>query len=308
VGLIRRFLPILLALALALPSTAHASGAGDEVVFGEELVVGADDVLDDDLLVIGGTVEIQSGGRVDGKVTLINGTVTIDGEVGGDVRQFGGTLDLNDGAQIAGDLISTGGKLIQSEAAEIEGEIRTGNGDDPPPDAHDGYRGIVRVIVDTYVNLFTLLAMAGLALVAGVLWPRQLAVIESSITGNPVMSGAVGLLTIGVVVPVFIIAALTLILIPVSLAGLVVLGAAAAFGWIALSLAVGRRIGEAVKRDLSPGIAAGIGALLLGLIFIGIERVPCVGWVMQAAIGLVGLGAVVMTRFGTMQETVISNQ
>jgi hypothetical protein len=247
VGLIRRFLPILLALALALalalPSTAHASGAGDEVVFGEELVVGADDVLDDDLLVIGGTVEIQSG-----------------------------------------------------------------NGDDPPPDAHDGYRGIVRVIVDTYVNLFTLLAMAGLALVAGVLWPRQLAVIESSITGNPVMSGAVGLLTIGVVVPVFIIAALTLILIPVSLAGLVVLGAAGAFGWIALSLAVGRRIGEAVKRDLSPGIAAGIGALLLGLIFIGIERVPCVGWVMQAAIGLVGLGAVVMTRFGTMQETVISNQ
>ncbi len=227
-GLIRRFLPVLiLALALALPSAAYASGVGDEV---------------------------------------------------------------------------PGDTLFWSVEAAIEGEIRIESGDDPPPDGHDGHRGIVRSIVDIYTNLFTLIAMAGLALVAGVLWPRQLSVIESSITGNPVMSGAVGLLTIGVVVPVFIVAALTLILIPVSLAGLVVLGAGGAFGWIALSLSVGRQIGEAAKRNWSPGIAAGVGALLLGLIFIGIERIPCVGWVMQAAIGLVGLGAVVTTRFGTMPD------
>jgi hypothetical protein len=246
-GLIRRILPIFLALALALvlapPSAAHAGGAGDEAAIGGELVAGMDDVPDRGLRVIGGTVETRSGSE-----------------------------------------------------------------DDPPPDAHDGHRGIFRVMVDIYAKLFTLLAMAGLALVAGVLWPRQLAVIESSITGNPVMSGAVGLLTIGVVVPVLIVAALTLILIPVSLAGLALLGAAGAFGWIALSLAVGRQIGQTVKRDWSPGIATGAGALLLGLIFIGIESVPCVGWVLQAAIGLVGLGAVVMTRFGTLPDPDLSIQ
>ncbi|HUF38980.1 MAG TPA: hypothetical protein VMN57_10685 [Anaerolineales bacterium] len=53
-------------------------------------------------------------------------------------------------------------------------------------------------------------------------------------TKNPVLAGGAGLLTVGVVVLVLVVSALTLILIPASLAGSAAL-AAVVLGWIALS-------------------------------------------------------------------------
>ena len=302
-GLINRLLPVFIAiLLLARPTPVHAAAeADDEVVFGGEYVVGEEDVLDGDLIVIGGEVDIREGGRVDGSVIMIGGTVTIDGEVDGDVRQLGGTLELEDDARIDGDIVTNGGSLIRADGSRVSGEVRTEDGDEKPQADSRGPWGIGRFILDGFWNLLMLGAMAGLSVLVGILWPGQLAVMGEGVTKNPVLAGGVGLLTVGVVVPVLVVSVLTLILIPVSLAGFATLGAAGALGWIALSYETGRRIGELAGQDWAPGLAAGVGALLVGIVFIGIERIPCVGWAMQAAIGMVGLGAVMLTRFGTRE-------
>ncbi|HUF37336.1 MAG TPA: hypothetical protein VMN57_02325 [Anaerolineales bacterium] len=299
-GLIRWILPIIvITLSLALPAAVAAKGHEDEIVAGGEFVVGEEDVLDDDLLVIGGTVEIRPGGRVAGDVTQIGGTLTIHGSVDGDIRQVGGTLVLEDGAAILGDVITNGGTLVHSEQAEVAGEVGPGGSSKPVRMSGEGPWGIGRTIGDGFWSLFKIFSMAALAVVVGMLWPRQLAVAGETIAGNPVLAGGAGLLTVGVVVPLVFIAAVTLVLIPLSLAGLAALGAAGVFGWIALSFEVGRRIGEAAGQDWAPGLAAGAGAILLGIIFTGVAQIPCVGWAVQAAVGLIGLGAVVLTRFGT---------
>jgi len=53
------------------------------------------------------------------------------------------------------------------------------------------------------------------------------------------------------------------------------------------------------KDTWHPSIAAGIGTLLLSLVtgFAGV--IPCVGWVLGFLASIIGLGAVVISRFGS---------
>jgi hypothetical protein len=245
---------------------------------------------------------VLDGGRVDGDIIIIGGAVTIEGTVAGDIRQLNGRLELSDTARIDGDVIVNGGAIVRADGAAVDGVVRTSDGEGQI--RFDGWEpgSFRRSPLNGLWDLFMLAAAAALAALASLLWPRQIEVIGRTITAAPVMAGGVGLLTIGVVVPVLVVAAFTLILIPVSLAAAAVLGAAGVLGWIALSAQTGRKIGEIAGRDWPPALAAGAGALLLGLVFAGLNRIPCLGWSMQAAIWMVGLGAVVMTRVGTQSD------
>jgi hypothetical protein len=67
---------------------------------------------------------------------------------------------------------------------------------------------------------------------------------------------------------------------------------------------VGERLLQALNaRGIAPLWAAGLGTLLITLIGMGLSVAFCLapfGWLMIFALGCVGLGAVVLTRFGTM--------
>jgi len=93
---------------------------------------------------------------------------------------------------------------------------------------------------------------------------------------------------------------ITLICSPLSLLGILVLAVAWAFGLIALGLEVGSRLGKIINQEWAPALSAGVGTLLLIIVLNGLQTVvPCVGWVFPAIAGMVGLGAVILTRFGT---------
>jgi hypothetical protein len=65
-------------------------------------------------------------------------------------------------------------------------------------------------------------------------------------------------------------------------------------------LEVGRRIAKALNIDLAPAIAAGIGTFILVFVLGGFSQaIACIGWLPQTLVGIWGLGAVLMTRFGT---------
>jgi hypothetical protein len=124
--------------------------------------------------------------------------------------------------------------------------------------------------------------------------------VTRAIAGQPILSGGVGLLTVIVAPLLFILLAITLILIPVSLLGLLLLAIAWFFGRIAIGLLVGKRLGATIKQDWPAPLAAGLGTFCLVLVIDGIGTIiPCVGWLVPAVVGLVGLGGVLLTRFAT---------
>jgi hypothetical protein len=103
-----------------------------------------------------------------------------------------------------------------------------------------------------------------------------------------------------VVIPtLLILLTITIILIPVSLLGVLVVIVAVLFGWIALGLEVGRRIADVFKVHWHDALLAGLGTLVLSLVVNGIGAVPCIGWVAPFLVGLFGLGGVIITRFGS---------
>ena len=97
--------------------------------------------------------------------------------------------------------------------------------------------------------------------------------------------------------------AITICLSPVAILAALALGAAGLFGWIGIGAVVGERLLQALNaRETAPLWAAGLGTLLITLIGTGLSIAFClapIGWLMMFVLGCLGLGAVVLTRFGT---------
>jgi hypothetical protein len=130
--------------------------------------------------------------------------------------------------------------------------------------------------------------------------PNSAERVSQTAVNQPFLSGGVGCLTAIVVPLALVILAVTLILIPVSLLGGLLLVAAWFFGRIAIGLEIGRRLGNVFGRSWPSPLAAGAGTFLLSVVVDGAGSfIPCVGWILPAIVGAVALGAVILSRFGT---------
>src|SRR5690606_1304082 len=120
--------------------TAPAAGAAE--IRGEEnVVVAADEVVDDDLYVTGGDVVVDGtvrgdllvaagtvtiNGTVEGDLMAAAQTVVIEGTVGDDARLAGQTLLLGEQARVADDLVTAGYSVETRPGAEIGGDVLLG--------------------------------------------------------------------------------------------------------------------------------------------------------------------------------------
>jgi len=149
--------------------------------------------------------------------------------------------------------------------------------------------------------------LAALAMLVVVFLKPQMENVSQAIVSQPVMSGGVGLLTVFggpiSIVVVALIMIITLILIPVAaivvFAGAMAIALAWLFGIIALGNEVGERFTQSINQSWAPAFTAGFGTFLLMLVGGAIGQIPCVGWLFVVLVGLVGIGAAVLTRFGT---------
>lgn len=136
--------------------------------------------------------------------------------------------------------------------------------------------------------------MVLLAILAMIVAPRAMGRIASAAAGQPALTFGVGLLTFVVAVlagALLLIACCTGLLVWLALAaGLVV-------GWIAVGLWFGQRLLAVLKvRTRSALVEVGVGVFLITFA----SRLPlCIGFLISAIVGAIGLGAVVLTRFGT---------
>ncbi len=295
----------ILAIALATPSAALARGlSADRVVFGDNFTLKSGETQDGNLVVFGGNVVLEQNSTVTGDVVIMGGNLDSSGTVKGSVVGLGGLVSLEDTAVVEGNVTMIGAELVRAQGARIEGQVMN-NPNGPLTFTFPGGVQVPRFDVrfSPFLNatafILKIFLWAALAVLLVLFLPEHTRRVTHTAMTQPLVAGGLGLLTV-VALPVLVLAlAITILLIPVSLVVVALAGLAWMFGLTALGLEVGDRLAQLFKQEWAPAVEAGAGTFVLVLVLNGIrEVVPCVGWVAPVLAGMVGLGAVLLTRFG----------
>ncbi|HKJ37833.1 MAG TPA: polymer-forming cytoskeletal protein [Anaerolineales bacterium] len=332
-----RTITFILLLALLLlptgPVYAQGPGPGDgRVVFGSNVTIESGDPFEGDLVVFGGNVTIEEDAVMNGDLVVIGGRVESAGEVNGDVVNVGGQLVLNETAVVSGNVVTVGGQLSRDDGAQVEGDVVNNvfpqidipNGNIPPvvPDVPGvpevpnvpNVPGIPDVpsIVNVRFNPFlqfgrvftSSLLMAILGVLTVLFLKERLDKVSQAAVQQPLMTTGIGLLTIVAIGVV----AVTIILLPFAALSLIPLGFAWLFGVIAIGQEIGERFAKALRQEWAPVLATGLGTFMLMFIVGFIQSlnefswvVGCFTWIVPVFVGLLAIGAVVITRFGGRQ-------
>ncbi len=291
---------ILLLAVLAAPSAYAQAGDGDRFIFNENFVLAEGETLYGGLVVAGGAAVLEDGSLVQQDVAAFGSALTIAGVVRGSVAVFSGSVHLAESAIIEGDFATFGAQVTREPGAVVRGDsvgrVRTPETPEAPPAPPEPAKRSLasRVIAWQFGTLGWALLLVLLGLAAVLLAPRAVGRVASAAAAEPALTFGLGLLT-------FIVAAMggTLLLIACGLGLLVwlALGAALLLGWIAVGLWLGQRLLATLRvRPVSVLAQVGLGVALLTVV----ARLPwCVGFLFTVIAGSIGLGAVIVTRFGT---------
>ncbi|WP_123537584.1 bactofilin family protein [Halosimplex salinum] len=279
-------IPLLIVVLLVV-----SAGGGDV----DEMTVtfeGANTVetLDDVHVVAGGTSTVPANGSVSGDLYVIGGTARIAGELDGDVTVFAGNASILGDGVVTGTLQTISGDSSVADGATV-GAVSSF--DPPTPTASPARR------IGAFLLQFLLLAVVG-----GWLARRRPALFDNlghAITEHALVSGVVGALGSLALLVLFVYMAFTLLLIPLSVAGLVGELLIVLYGQIAFGHLVGTRL--PIDRP-DAATVAGIGVFLLGIELLGL--VPYLGAIVQFGLFVVGFGAVLNTYFGLQRFEPVS--
>jgi cytoskeletal protein CcmA (bactofilin family) len=312
-------LTVICAVLLAFPGVALAQSPDQDgqLVLGGSFLLENGQRLDGDLAVFGGTATLEENSKVDGNVFIAGGSLFVDGEIDGDVVAFGGSITLDDDAVVRGNINTVGASLSRADNAVVEGDIKSGQPEDynldiKPPiimpfsgfndTQSDGLSRISNFLKPVGRVLWVFMqafAAAALAALLALLLLENTERVAGAIIREPIVAGGLGLLTIIVAPMLLIILLITICLAPVGIVGFLLLGLAILYGWIALGLEIGRRMENSLKQHWAPPVSAGIGTFILSLVSSLVGIIPCVGWVLPFLVSMVGLGGVLISRFGT---------
>jgi len=297
-------------LALGGVATAQSQDAANEIRPAPGLIVGgsytlpAGTTLHGDLNVVGASVAIATGGTLDGQLVAIGGTTALDGTVTGDVHAYGGALSLGERATIGGDLSTEYAAFERSPGAVVAGQLRQGT-QAPlhfslPTYVRPSVAAAGRAVVPASPLdvLFRALALGLLAMLVMALAPARVTRVRDAILRRPVRMGFDGLLTGIVVTLLLVLLAVTLVGIPLTVLGFMLLYASVLFGWIAFGDAVGEYLAEAFEQHWNRSVRVAVGAFALALAAAALAYVPVLGAVAGAVMSMVALGAVRATRYG----------
>ena len=310
------FISFLMIIVLSTSSPVYArTYHNDKVVFGGSYRLESGDTLDGSLAVFGGQAVLEEDSTVTGDIIITGGTLDIYGEVEGDVTAIGGTVYLGDSAKIHGDVATVGSSLKRSEDADIRGNLTFNVPNDitiPSVPILPGLNFLTRPgswipslnidfepIGKVMGALFQSIALAALAILVSLFLEKPTNRIVNSILAQPIVSGSIGLLSLVVIPGVLLVMAITLILIPISLLGFLGLFLSIIFGWVAIGFEVGNRMSTMFKNAWSAPVAAGIGTFTMTIVVKFFGWIPCIGWIIPTFVLILGLGGIILSRFGT---------
>ncbi len=312
-------------LLAAVPGLAAADTrtAGTIVVAEDETVDGLTaaggtvlvrGTVEGDLRVVAGNVRVA--GNVTGDIDGAVGDLTVDGRVGGDVSVAAGNLVVREGAEVGGDLRGGAGVVVvngavngtvevgadtlrlgpaatvggdlrydaqlqQASGAEVAGEVRQVDGLAVVPFTDEAWPGLLFGVYWFLVNL----ALGAILLAA---FPRFSRAVADRAGDGPLQAAGVALLWLFGVPVLLVVLVVTVVGIPLALLGFVlyllsfwvgsVYGRYALGAWLTSYLDGGNRWID----------------LLVGFVVVFVAaRIPVLGGLVEFAVLLLGLGAMV---------------
>jgi cytoskeletal protein CcmA (bactofilin family) len=306
----------------------------DVVVFGGNVTVKNGSTVDGDMVAFGGNFTVDSTSKVDGDVAVLGGNVTIDGTVNGNIAAIGGNVTVAEGAKVDGDIALLGGKSTINGV--VRGDIKNlthfgdGYGQDeqesfgfpepptpPQPPSFEykespfsGFFGLVgRLVADVIWTIALLITLGLITWLVSAFMPEQMYTVRRTVTESWPASFGLGLITMLVASVVGVVLLITICFAFIPIIAWVLLAIASLFGWIVIGQIFGERLLVASGRSNPNFIMSSIvGVLILAVLtnmpVVGL--IPCIGWILGfiggvvgLLISLTGLGAVLLTRFGT---------
>jgi hypothetical protein len=238
-------------------------------------------------------------------IVSVGGQVTVYGKVEGRIWAIGSSVVLSPTAHVERGIITVGGIIVLGTGSRVEGplmEINASNFTDVLGHVLTGdWEGWSWVFAFMSIAFYLSLLLAAILLSA--LIPRSIMVISMSIQTSPYLSVFWGLLAVILAVPLaalLVISVIGVTLIPLELA---LLFAASLVGFVAASRLTGHYIFRFCKRPDQTCMKETIVGLTC-LWFVG--WMPYLGGIVKVLALILGLGGVLMTRFGTYRKQVVS--
>ncbi|MCR4401394.1 MAG: hypothetical protein NUW12_01230 [Firmicutes bacterium] len=285
-------------LSMAGPALAQERRDGTQVVFGGPIHVAADEVVEGDVVSLGNRVTVD--GRVTGDAVSVGSVVEVNGVVEGDAVSIGSSVILGENARVGGDVSSVGGSVRRSPGAVVGGSTTSG-----AAPFRFNFRGMnwPRLLrpwrmSGAYLAFGWLARLVGalvLALVVVALWPDHTAAVGAAVETRLGRAVLVGLVAWLLFVPGMILLAITIVGIPLIPIWVLFYVAAATLGHAAVAVVVGDRVGRLARANMTILVRVIIGVLVLA----ALGLVPGINAVVFVLVAVIGLGAVLDTRFGT---------
>jgi hypothetical protein len=269
----------LVLLALAAPATAEAAGAeGHEddaiVVISGDVTVARGEVVDGVYIASG---DARIGGRIDGDVVVFSGDVTLAGTIDGNLVVTDGVARLLPRARVTGDVHYGDERPAVAPGARVRGDIEEEDWGDL------GSLGVFIGFFALWLAIGVSAALLGALLL--LIAPRAADAVYAQARGRigPVI--AIGI-AIGIVLPVAaVIAAITLLGIPLAVGIVLLLAPLAAIAYVASAWALGRVIVKPPRKRIF-AFLAGLAILRL------LALVPVLGILVGLAAVVFGLGLI----------------
>lgn len=276
------------------------------LVIGEVYTLSSGKTLQGDVAVVGSSFTIEEGAIVNGDISLIGSTAVISGEVTGDIFAFGGSTTLSSSATINGNIDQIFHEMDVEPGASVTGEINTYSNPFAFRQAWTGISTLFPYVTNPERVLTSRLIVAAifclLACLLVYLLPKPAQNCVRTIQNQPGAAWGVGLLILLAAPLVLVILAITICLSPIALVLLVAFLLAILFGWIALAAIVGEKFNQWLYLKMSPVLQTFVGALIISIVVSFVSLIPCLGIAVCMIFGCYGLGGVVISRFGKIED------
>lgn len=265
-------------------NASKVAGKRDVNVLANSIRIRKDDVVRN-VNVFGGDVQIE--GRVTGNLRIYGGSAHLypTGRVDGNANVTGGTMIIDPGSHIGGDLDVVGGDVQGSEHADIGGSVTL--------DPSEG-KNKASMLARAGEAFTSGLRLAAFFFILGVLFislgENKAEEARAAIAAKPMRSIALGVVGLFGTLAALAVCAVTIVGIPVAVVGAVVALALLLAGIVSALTVLGAMVLGHRTKNVYAHLAIGCGLFMVA------GWLPWIGGLLQLAVVLAGIGAMVTTR------------
>jgi hypothetical protein len=278
------------------PDRVLFDSRGDRVTLGDRMIIPADTVHRGSITSIAGTLDVL--GRVTGDIVVVGGDFNLDGTVGGEVVAVLSDVTLSESTRIEGSLVAVAGSMDDPGASIGRDRVNIPLGLTLPGLGHP-----LEILISIFLwwILLGLILMFFAVLVLAALVPERVELLAEEFPARWPAALFLGLAFSVLGMPlIYVLLALSLIgipLIPFAFFTYVVLK------WMGIAgifMFVGQKLGSLAGRRITLLPAVLLGFLVFGLI----KLIPVVGFLVWLILGWLGIGLILLTRFGKRRKQV----